>query len=207
MDYNEVADLISRNSGMYEITTSKGIERRRLFLTAYREICEFAPRSRSRGYKLGKEFVSQWLSIKKVERKESNIVAKFQKYAARATFPSAFIRKCLDADITKSCYENGLTTGTRIDGDIISLKAIERFSPWSVDEFRKALKERRNYHSVRFDFRGYDGSLWIEVKEKDGNYYRKGDVAAGFSKEYRGGGNGYYYSLIDDEHFIGCDID
>lgn len=78
MDYNEVADLISRNSGMYEITTSKGIERRRLFLTAFREICEFAPRSRSRGYELGKEFVSQWLSIKKVERKESNMVAKFQ---------------------------------------------------------------------------------------------------------------------------------
>ncbi len=207
MDYNEVADLIRRNSGTYEITTPKGVERRRLFLTASREICEFAPRSRCRGFELGREFVSQWLSIKKVKRKESNIVAKFQKYAARATFPSEFIRKCLDADISKSCYENGLTTGTRIDGDIISLKSIERFSPWSVNEFRKSLKERRNYHSGRFDFRGYDGSLWIEVKEKDGNYYRKGDVVAGFSKEYRGCGNGYYYFLIDDEHFIGCDID
>ncbi len=207
MDYNEVADIICRNSGMYEITTPKGVEHRRLFLTAFREVCEFAPRSRKRGYELGKELIGLWLSIKKVERKESNIVAKFQKYAARATFPSAFIRKCLNADITKSCYDNGLTTGTRIDGEIISLKAIERYSPWYVEQFRKALRERKSYSSGRFDFRGYDGTLWIEIQEKDTSYYRKGDVAAGFSKEYRGCGNGYYYSLIDDEHFIGCDID
>ena len=67
--------------------------------------------------------------------------------------------------------------------------------------------ERRQYHSCRFDFRGYDGSLWIEIADKDDGYNRKGDVMAGFNKEYRGCGNGYYYSLIDDEHFIGTDID
>ena len=132
---------------------------------------------------------------------------KFRRYASHATFPSAFVRKCLAADPTKGCYENRLTTGTRIDGEIISLKAIERYAPWAVGEFRKALMERREYHSYRFDFRGYDGSLWIDIADKDDNYYRKGDVMAGFSKEYRGCGNGYYYSLIDDEHFIGTDID
>ncbi len=49
----------------------------------------------------------------------------------------------------------------------------------------------------------------IEVKQKDDNYnyYKAGDIAAGFSKEYRGCANGYYYALIDDEHFIGIDID
>ena len=67
--------------------------------------------------------------------------------------------------------------------------------------------ERKDYTSCRFDFRGYDGTLWIKIAEKDDNYYRKGDIAAGFSKEYRGCGNGYYYTLIDDEHFIGTDID
>ena len=134
-------------------------------------------------------------------------MAKFKRYAARATFPSAFIRKCLAADTSKGCYENRLTTGTRIDGEIISLNAIERFSPYSVRQFRKALKERRNYNSGRFEFRGYDGSLWIEIAEQDDGYNRKGDVMAGFNKEYRDCGNGYYYNLIDDEHFIGADID
>lgn len=78
-----------------------------------------------------------------------------------------------------------------------------------VEQFRKALKERRNFNSGTFTFRGYDGSLWIEVKQKNDNhnYYKAGDIAAGFSKEYRGCANGYYYALIDDEHFIGIDID
>lgn len=150
-----------------------------------------------------------WLSISKVTKPTTNIVAKFQRYASRATFPSAFVRKCLEADPTKDCYENRLTTGTRIDGEIISLDAISRYNHWAVGQFRKALKERRNFNSGTFTFRGYDGSLWIEVKQKDDNYnyYKAGDIAAGFSKEYRGCANGYYYALIDDEHFIGIDID
>ena len=96
-----------------------------------------------------------------------------------------------------------------IDGEIISLDAISRYNHWAVGQFRKALKERRNFNSGTFTFRGYDGSLWIEVKQKDDNYnyYKAGDIAAGFSKEYRGCANGYYYALIDDEHFIGIDID
>lgn len=52
----------------------------------------------------------------------------------------------------------------------------------------------------RFDFCGYDGTLWCEPR---GN----GDMAAGFSKEYRNCGNGYYYLLINDEYVIGYDID
>lgn len=183
------------------------MERRRLFLSQNDVVCEFAPRSRKRGYPIEGRIIADWTGLSPHTRDESDIVAKFKRYAARATFPSAFIRKCLVADTSKSCYENRLTTGTRIDGEIISLKAIERFSPYSAYEFRKALKERKPYHSGRFEFRGYDGSLWLEIAEQDGSYYRKGDVKAGFSKEYRGCGNGYYYSLIDDEHFIGTDID
>lgn len=207
MDYQAVAEIINRNSGLYTIITDKGSEKKRLFLSAQGNVCEFAPRSRKRGYAIPLNVVESWRSIEEVQRNEADTVAKFRRYAARASFPSAFVRKCLAADPTKDCYENRLTTGTRIDGEIISLKAIERYEPWAVGEFRKALMERREYHSCRFDFRGYDGSLWIEIAEKDDSYNRKGDVMAGFSKEYRGCGNGYYYSLIDDEHFIGTDID
>lgn len=207
MDYQAVAEIINRKSGLYIITTDNGRKRKRLFLSAQGNVCEFAPRSRKRGYAIPLDIVENWQGIEKEQRNEADTVAKFKRYAARATFPSAFIRKCLSADTEKDCYANGLTTGTRIDGEIISLKAIERYAPWAVGEFRTALKERRKYHSGRFDFRGYDGSLWIEIADEDDSYYRKGDVKAGFSKEYRGCGNGYYYSLIDDEHFIGTDID
>lgn len=207
MDYKAVAEIINRNSGLYTIITDKGREKKRIFLSSEGNVCEFAPHSRKRGYAIPLNIVENWRGIEKVQRNEADTVAKFRRYAARASFPSAFVRKCLAADPAKDCYENRLTTGTRIDGEIISLNAIERYAPYSVREFRKALMERRQYHSCRFDFRGYDGSLWIEIAEKDDNYYRKGDVKAGFNKEYRGCGNGYYYSLIDDEHFIGTDID
>lgn len=207
MEYQEVISTIKGNSGVYDIITPHGKERRRLFLSQNNLICEFAPRSRKRGYAIDSTIIAGWVSIALYTPNESNIVAKFKRYAARATFPSAFVRKCLAADISKGCYENRLTTGTRIDGEIISLNAIERFDTFSVRQFRKALEERRNYHSGRFEFRGYDGSLWIEIAEQDDGYNHKGDVMAGFNKEYRDCGNGFYYSLIDNEHFIGTDID
>lgn len=207
MEYQKVISTMNGKSGLYNIVTPQGIERRRLFLSQNNLICEFAPRSRKRGYPIDGCIIADWIEIAPYTPQERNIVAKFQRYAARATFTSTFIRKCLAADTSKDCYENGLTTGTSIDGEIISLNAIERFSPYSVRQFRGALKERKAYHSGRFEFRGYDGSLWIEIAEQDDGYYLKGDVKAGFSKEYRGCGNGYYYLLIDDEHFIGIDID
>ncbi len=207
MDYQDATAILNRNSGVFDIITPHGKERRRLFLSAQGNICEFARRSKTKGYPIDIEIIEGWSDLTRVVRSETDIVAKFRRYASRATFPSQFIRKCLEADPTKSCYENRLTTGTRIDGEIISLKAIERYAPYAVQEFRKALKERHDYNSHRFDFRGYDGSLWLKVVEKDNGYYKAGDIAAGFSKEYRGCGNGYYYSLIDDEHFIGTDID
>lgn len=209
MDYKEAHDIIVHNSGNYSVTTAGGNKSMRLFISTEGEICQFAPHSRRHGYSVPLSEIELWIDIQKQDRGKSrtNIVEKFKKYASRASFTSPFIRKCLSADPEKCCYENGLTTGTRIDGEIISLKAVERHAPYNVAEFRKALAERRSYRSGTFSFRGYDGSLWIEVADKDTSYLKKGDVSAGLSKEYRGCGNGYYYMLIDDEHFIGTDID
>lgn len=210
MDYKEAYNnIFNSKSGSYSVTTTDGTKSMRLFISTEGDICRFAPRSRRRGYSVPLSEIESWIDIQKQERGKSstNIVEKFKKYASRASFTSPFIRKCLSADPDKDCYENGLTTGTRIDGEIISLKAVERYAPYNVAEFRKALAERRSYRSGTFSFRGYDGSLWIEVADKDTSYLKKGDVSAGLSKEYRGCGNGYYYMLIDDEHFIGTDID
>lgn len=209
MDYKEASNIIDRNPGSYSVTTAEGSKSMRLFVSTGGGICQFAPRSRRCGYRLPHSEIESWLDIKKQDggKSRTNIVEKYKKYASRASFTSPFIRKCLSADPDKCCYENGLTTGTRIDGEIISLKAVERYAPYSVTEFRKALAERRSYRSGTFSFRGYDGSLWIEAADKDTSYLKKGDISAGLSKEYRGCANGYYYLLIDDEHFIGADID
>lgn len=172
-----------------------------------------APRKRKHGY-----FFTDWDNIEKVlypkpktEKSEAQInarlVRKYKKYAAQATFQSPWLRKIQAADENKSLYENGVTTGVTIEGQVISLNAIAKHNYWIAEEFRRALKERRSYQSPRFDFRGYDGSLWISVPKENDKYLQPGDIAAGFSKEYRGCANGYYYLLINDENFIGYDID
>ena len=98
MDYQAAANIIDRYSGLYDITTSEGTERRRLFYSTQGNICEFARRSRKRGYIIPQSTVANWLGLAKVVKPETNIVEKFRRYASRATFPSAFVRKCLMAD-------------------------------------------------------------------------------------------------------------
>lgn len=87
MDYQAAATIIDRNSGLYDITTNEGRVRRRLFLSAQGNICEFAPRSRKRGYIIPQSTVANWLGMAKVEKPDTNIVEKFRRYASRATFP------------------------------------------------------------------------------------------------------------------------
>ena len=120
MDYKAVAEIINRNSGLYTIITDKGREKKRIFLSSEGNVCEFAPHSRKRGYAIPLNIVENWRGIEKVQRNEADTVAKFRRYAARASFPSAFVRKCLAADPAKDCYENRLTTGTRIP-DFVSV--------------------------------------------------------------------------------------
>lgn len=69
-----------------------------------------------------------------------------------------------------------------------------------MESFREAVRNRREYRSPRFLFQGYDGSLWC---------YPEGDadISAGFSKEFRNCGNGYYYMLVNDDTLMGYDVD
>ena len=108
MDYQAAANIIDRNSGLYDITTSEGMERRRLFFSAHGNICEFARRSRRRGYIIPQSTVANWLGLTKVMKPETNLVEKFRRYASRATYPLAFVRKCLMADPTKAVTKTTL---------------------------------------------------------------------------------------------------
>ncbi len=141
MEYKDAAAILNCNSGVFDIITPHGKERKRLFLSEQGNICEFAKRSKTKGFQLGRHIIEGWIALKKVESSKTDIVAKFKRYASRATFPSAFVRKCHEADPAKSCYENRITTGTRIDGEIISLKAIERYAPMRCRSSEKHSKK------------------------------------------------------------------
>ena len=192
-----------------------GGKRRRLFINREEDVIGIiAPRKRQKGY-----LFRDWDSIEKVcypmemnkataKERERKLVLKYRKMAAKATFQSPFLRDVLKADLSKGVYENHLTTGTRIDGQVISLEAVRRWcSDLEIRQFKEAVRECRKYHSCQFKFRGYDGSLWVEPCKKNEEGYQPGDLRAGFSKEYTGYANGYYYLLINDNNFIGYDID
>lgn len=183
-------------------------ERRRLFINRDREnvVGIIAKGKRKSGY-----IFSDWDSIEKIyypsQEKESEndkdkkMILKYQKLARLATHTNNWLRKIATADFEKSLFENGITTGTIIDGKCIRLSTIEKYcGSWNMQRFREAMKDKKQFSTSRFDFLGYDGTLWCEP-QKDG------DMIAGFSKEYRDCGNGYYYLLINDECVIGYDID
>ena len=151
-------------------------ERRKLFINrsdGEGVIGIIARGKRKRGY-----VFNAWSSIEKVyyptteneEEAEKKMILKYQKLAKLATHTNSWLHRIADADLTKSLYENHITTGTTIDGKCIRLSTIE------------------------------NGTLWCEPREN-------GDMIAGFSKEYRHTGNGYYYLLINDSTMIGYDID
>jgi len=182
-----------------------GGRRRRLFINrGDGRIGIVAIGKRKRGY-----VFNEWNTIEKVfyetetdraelERKR---VLKYQKLAKSASFSNSWLRDIAKADTTKSLYENRITTGNDLDGKCIRLATIGKHcGSREVQLFREAVRKREIYHSPRFDFCGYDGTLWCEPKDN-------GDIMAGFSKEFRNCGNGYYYLLINDDTFIGYDID
>ena len=188
-------------SSLYVVIEGK---KRRIFINRQcGQIGIIAPGKRTHGF-----LFAAWNTIEKVlypgtEKKDAHqayidLTKKFKRLAAKASFTNDFIRRCLAADESRSPYDNRLTTGCKIDGDIISFKAIEKWYP--LDSFREAIRNRKPYRSGRFDFRGYDGSLAVEPREN-------GDLCIYFSKEYRDCANGYYYLAINDESFIGTDID
>ncbi|RGK87139.1 hypothetical protein [Bacteroides uniformis] len=182
-----------------------GGQRRRLFINRDENIIGIiAPRKRKRGH-----VFTDWASIEKIYypsyAQEANtdrkLILKYQKLARLATHTNDWLRTIADADLDKSLYENHITTGTRIDGKCIGLATIEKYcGTTEMHLFRQAMKNKKSFSTCRFDFCGYDGTLWCEPRDN-------GDMAAGFSKEYRNCGNGYYYLLINDEYMIGYDID
>ena len=105
-------------------------ERRRLFITSDSKICMIAKGRRNRGF-----MFSDWDGVSKIyypntddTNKQRKLVEKYRKEASKASFTNPFIRKCLNADAEKNLYENGITTGNAIDGQIISLKTIEKYA-------------------------------------------------------------------------------
>ena len=157
------------------------------------------PRSKHNGYLIQWEWILKvWLP----KADTGNQTPKFIKEAKKAGFVNDFIEKCLAADPEKGPYANGLTTGVPIEGKCITIEALRKDFEFTalVDIFFEMFRSGEDWHSSRYRWRGYDMSLWVW-------HDSKGRPTAGLNMEYKDCGNGYYYELINEQKFIGVDID
>lgn len=222
-----------RNGSIVSAVCANGMKDR-FFISDSGSLCRFKPRSSRRGYVVFetdllryRQFISPEPTATKEEksRKEYRLIEKYKRMAGQASFTNPFIRDCQalpDLDVwsrdlvepsswepdkelrPKTLYELHITTGTSIDGKVISLSRIEKKYPREIQMLRDSIGQRlaRRIISGRWaKFAGYDISIETEYDAETGDF-------RGFlSLEYAGCGNGYYYLLINDNNFIGYDVD
>lgn len=232
MDYRELHEAVKNGSIIGAIGTNG--RKDRFFISDSGALCRFKPRSSRRGYVLCESDLTRYSRFIFPEasptgdeklKKEYRIIEKYKRMAGEASFTNPFIRDCLalpdfgawKRDLVepsswdavkeprqKTLYELHITTGTTIDGKVISLNRIAKKHPLAIERLREAIRDRtagRFIADRHAKFAGYDISLETDFDTATGDF-------RGFlSLEYAGCGNGYYYLLINDENFIGYDID
>jgi hypothetical protein len=187
----------------------------RIFMAEGGYICQFKKGSSTRGYALSPTNIQTFIQEKEKaeddrDKKEYKIISKFLREAKKATFTNSFIQECLAlpdtfekwvAEGKKSAYQYGITTGCKITGNLVSIDSLSKYlNSHYVERLKEAIKNKTTFSTGRFKYMGYDGSISIEKGDN-------GEIRGFLSKEYKDCGNGYYYLLINDEYFIGYDVD
>lgn len=232
MNYQELHEAVKNGSVIGAVGTNG--KRDRFFISESGGLCRFKPRSSRRGYCVCESDLARYSQFihpnppptgQEKLRKEYRSIEKYKRMAGEASFTNPFIRDCLalpDFDTwrkdlvepsswekdknlrPKTLYELHITTGTNIDGKVISLNRIAKKYPREIERLREYIHNRSAGHFItgrRAKFAGYDISIETDLNNETGDF-------RGFlSLEYAGCGNGYYYLLINDESFIGYDVD
>ena len=147
-------------------------ERRKLFINrsdGEGVIGIIAKGKRKRGY-----VFNAWSSIEKVyyptteneEEAEKKMILKYQKLARLATHTNDWLRRIAGADLTKSLYENHITTGTGIDGKCIRLSTIEEVLRLHGDGMLQGSlqKRKRSIQAIGLTFAVMTGHFGVNRK-------------------------------------------
>lgn len=232
MNYQQLYEAVKNGSIVGAVDASG--KKHRFFISDGGSLCRFKPHSSRRGFSLYESDLARYTrfipskpsqTVEDRHRKEYRLIEKYKRMAEDASFTNPFIRDCLalpDLDAwrndlvepsswetdkrprPKTLYELHITTGTSIDGKVISLNRIAKKYPREIERLREAIRTRSAgaFITGRWaKFAGYHISIEADLNTETGDF-------RGFlSLEYAGCGNGYYYLLINDENFIGYDVD
>jgi len=193
----------------------------RFFISACGNLCSFFPKSGRRGFIVSMSTFDEYTKFKfKVDKTdeqklntEYNKIAKYKKMADKASFTNSWIEDCKNLPTLEEfkkdpknneygiLYNHGITTGNKIDGKVISLSRIEKQYPQAIQRLREAIANKEAVGTIisTAPFAGYEMTISVEA--------RGGGIMGYLSLEFKGCGNGYYYLLINDENFIGYDVD
>lgn len=190
-------------------------DKHRFFISTTKQLCRFKARSSRKGMLIhNHDFENYSKFIGVVTRTKEQIlksnyaaIVKYKRMAEQASFTNQFIKDCKAIPTfaewqkeAKSLYELGITTGNKIDSKVISLDRIEKQFPHGIECLRNAIRNQTvGRHIFKGKFDGYDIS--VSTERNDWGFYGY------LSLEFAGTGNGYYYLLINDENFIGYDVD
>lgn len=224
MDYVKAYLLIHGNNGKKFIITDMNGNKttKRLFISVQDNICEFAHRSRKKGYILDvdniadiKLYISTKTELDYFRRNLSNVI----KYLSNSglwqpILNGAIHLSSLSDDEIKSIKDYTKYYEYNKENNIkfwsydcfLSLFGKRAIKTINLHRFQKdeilsriadAIKNKRNYaHKWQ---KGYDNSIEL-------NFDR--DISCGwYCEEYRGCGNGHYYFLLDNVHALFCEDD
>jgi hypothetical protein len=222
MEYQEIYDVVNNNKGRFKVIFNSGaVDIKRLFISESNDICEFHPRSRTRGRIIYTNDIINVIPIKnkttkvdKCRRNLRNVV----KYLSASGFWTPMLNcakvflTLSDEELVNLCeweqYNNFLKIQQEQNNNI-SWFGYDCF----INLFSKSIKTmnfdkyNRSYqmsvinsniaNRINCSHRwtnGYDNSYEIRFDE---------DFIRGwYSEEYRGCCNGHYYFLLDNCHAI-----
>lgn len=216
MELSEVINIVKDAKDTHTFLVyreSEKTEKKRLFVSQSGNLCEYAYRSRTKGYIIGD--TDSWT---KLEPLTTHSVQNFRKNLAMVVHylvQSQFWRsirlnliklQSLSDDEIKYLYELDYRDQQKYLTDRNITISIDQFlclyyircietvrydkSLDTHEQLKKAIKENRNF-SDRWT-RYYDCSVEYKVSDNE--------KRAWYSEEYRGCANGYYYILLDDKH-------
>lgn len=194
----------------------KAGKKKRLFVATNGLLCFFKKGSSRRGFSISANDFDNFVSFQtpaaplteeKSLKKQYREIVKYKEMAGKATFTSSFIEDCKNIPSfeewkqeKKGLYKLGITTGNKIDGKVISINRIAKQYPHYAQMLREAIANKSEATICsRVPFAGYEMTI---------STAKRNDEFLGYcSIEYKNCGNGYYYLLINDENFIGYDVD
>ena len=224
MEFKELKDFINENydkcNGKFVVTYTTGIkENKRLFVSSNNYICEFLPRSQSKGRIISTDNIES-IKIKCNNSSEISCCRNNLRLVVKYLTASGLWKPMLNgAKLLQTLSDDVLLSMKEFDTyHKLAKELFNEETQWFGSEcfhnlFSKKIKTM-NFMSYDRDYQKRRLRESIEKKEKRTYRWRKGydnsyevnffeDYARGwYSEEYKGTGNGWYYFLLDETHAL-----